>query len=85
MPCLLEINLKSLQGVSVILDDEYAQRIEIKSVSSHTVWESASGILPAVKTRAVREKVAPLQLLALGTFPFYQRRQRCRRYVSALR
>ena len=43
----------------MILDDEYAQRIEIRSVSSHTVWESASGILPAVKTRAVREKVAP--------------------------
>jgi hypothetical protein len=43
----------------VVLDDEYTQRIEIKSVSSHTVWESASGILPAVKTRAVREKVAP--------------------------
>src|SRR4029077_8675419 len=65
VPCSLERNLKSLQGVSVILDDEYAQGIEIRSVSSHTVWGIGSRD-PACRdklTRAVEnESCSPLQL-----------------------
>src|SRR4029077_11653267 len=70
VPCSLERNLKSLQGVSVILDDEYAQGIEIRSVSSHTVWGIGSRD-PACRdklTRAVENESCSLcNFLALGT------------------
>ena len=84
VPQLLEINLKGLQCVSVIFDDEYAQRIKISAVSSHTVWESRPEMLPAVTNLQGQSRPSPPNSRAIPLAALSERIKNCHRASGSI-